>query len=187
VTADPRNLKKPIPWPDPVANPGDEPIFWFIAWLSVAFAGGLFGMIIGFMDWGAGTAIIGFIAGIIIAGIYAIPIVATFGLLTWTLWLSQFGVITAAMAGACTGILTTATLGPPSDIELMLIPGCIGGIVTGCVTGYYWRKLRQWGYGSEAAAGSTWQFSLRDLFLRFTIATAILAAWMFALTSYFQN
>ncbi|HEX2475186.1 MAG TPA: hypothetical protein VHK01_10585 [Lacipirellulaceae bacterium] len=187
MTVQLQNLKKPITWPAPPANPGNEPIFWFIAWLSVTVAGGIFGVIVAIADE-LGFAIIGFIAGIIVAGIYAIPIVATFGILTWTLWLSRFAVVMAAIAGTFTGILSSATLlGDPLEFESIPLAGCIGGVVTACVTGFYWRKLRQWGYGAEVAADSTWQFSLRDLFLRFTIATMILAAWMFAITRYFAS
>jgi hypothetical protein len=134
------------------------------------------------------VAIWGFIGGIMIAGVYAIPVVATFAILTWTLWLSRFAVITAAISGACTGILSTSTLaGEALDFQLIPIAGCIGGVVAAFMTGIYSGKLRQWGYGSEVAMGKTWQFSLRDLFVRFTIATALLAAWMFALAGYFQT
>ncbi len=152
----------------------------------MALAGGIFGVIVAIAE-DPGMAIVGLIAGVIIAGIYAIPIVATFGILTWTLWLSRFAVVMAAIAGAFTGILSTAALMRDTEFELIPLAGCVGGVVTACITGFYWRKLGQWGYGSEVAAGNTWQFSLRDLFVRFTIATAILAAWMFALTSYFQK
>jgi hypothetical protein len=185
VTVDPPHRTTRIPWRRPPVT-GNEPIFWFVTWLSVALAGGLFGIIVCFKEEPE-AAIFGFIGGIIIAGVYAIPVVATFGILTWTLWLSRFAVITAAIAGACTGILSTATLaGAALDFELIPLAGCIGGGMTACITGIHSRKLRQLEYAADVAAGDTWQFSLRDLFLRFTIATAILAAWMFALTNYFQ-
>jgi hypothetical protein len=153
--------------------------------MSIALAGGLFGIIVCLMEE-LEAAILGFFAGIMIAGVYAIPVLATFGILTWTLWLSRFAVITAAISGACTGVLSTTMLGIPSEAELIPLAGCIGGVATACITGIYSTKLRQTRCDSEVAAGSAWQFSLRDLFLRFTIATAILAAWIFALTNYFQ-
>jgi hypothetical protein len=149
--------------------------------LSVALAGGIFGVVVCFIEEPS-AVIIGFIGGFIIAAVYAIPVVATFGILTWTLWISRFAVATAAISGACTGILSTANLGPPGDSGLVPLAGFIGGVVPAYVTGVYWSKRRQWGYANEVATGSAWQFSLRDLFLRFTIATAVLAAWMFALT-----
>jgi hypothetical protein len=53
--------------------------------------------------------------------------------------------------------------------------GAFGGGVASYI---YWQKARPEGSGEII-----WQFSLRDLFIRFTVLAALIAAWSLALTA----
>jgi len=152
---------------------------WFFAWLGTTVAGAIFGGI-------AGSAI-GLFVGLLIAGFYAVPVVATFAVLTWACWLTRYIVFTAALAGACTGLLSTSMLWDsifntdyPSSLVLA---GCIGASISAMFTGYYWSRLDR-SARSDDNRKIGWQFSLRDMFIRFSVVTALIAAWTFALSHY---
>ncbi len=78
------------------ATPGpadaDFWFIWFIAWLGITAAGGLFGLIAG--------SISGMLIGPFIAAFFAVPVVFTIAVITWAFWLTRFSVIMAAVAGA---------------------------------------------------------------------------------------
>jgi hypothetical protein len=149
---------------------------WLVAWFGITLAGGVFGLIAGF--------IIGGLAGFVIAANFAIPFVITFALLTWAFWLSRYSFLAAAIAGAFTGIVSTATVWDPifnTDYNLSIaLAGCIGSIGGGFYTFLYQRRRSEpFEQDSHEFEDVHWQYSLRDLFLRFTVVTALIACWSF--------
>lgn len=156
-------------------------IIWFVAWVGITVAGGVFGLIAG--------SIPGLMMGPILAAVCGVPLVITFALLTWALWLSRFLPVSATLAGACTGIVSTACVWEQSflinHVPLVLLAGCIGGTVSGFVTYAYWRKRERPSHHIGGDAGVGWQYSLRDLFLRFTVVTVLIAVWSLAIAKFF--
>jgi hypothetical protein len=158
-------------------------VAWFLAWLGTALAGSAFGLGVGVFAAGGEGLFIGPIAGGLIAGVFGAPIVATGGILTWLLWLGRYRRGAPAAAGACTGIVSTSMLFWSEGSELVLLLVVVAGVL-GAAGGYlpaaqYWNKRVQIEQRIEASDDHTWQFSLRDLFARFTAASFLLAAWMF--------
>lgn len=162
------------------ANRTFWPGFWITSWLSTIFAGGVFGIVVSVPN-DAGEIAAGFIIGTMISAIYAVPVVATFSALTRTLWLSRFAVAMAAKSGACTGVLATLMVGNSVGFEKgqMMLAACIGGAVTGLGTFVYWRRFRL-PIDSTPPGRDSWQFSLQDLFVRFTIVSVLVALWVMA-------
>jgi hypothetical protein len=155
-------------------------LIWLFAWLGITAAGGLFGLIAG--------SIPGLFLGPIIAGVFAVPIVLTFALLTWAFWLSRYSFATATLAGASTGIMSAATAWDPVfDLEYipsMVLAGAIGATVSGLFTGWYCHHVGQWNERIHMKSDVIWRYSLSDLFLRFTVVTALIAVWTFLITQF---
>ena len=61
---------------------------------------------------------------------------------------------------------------------LTLVAGVFGAAGGYLPAARYWRKRE---LAECDAADGRWQFSLRDLFLRFTVASILLACWIFAI------
>jgi hypothetical protein len=159
---------------------------WLFSWLGTILAGGTFGLVVGIFIAGIEGLFIGPIAGALIAGIFGAPLVATIGILTWLLWLARFRRAAPAVAGACTGMVSTATLfQSEADLPSLLLLVPIAGLL-GAAGGYlpaakYWNKRGQIEKLIDETHNHTWQFSLGNLFVRFTVASFLLAAWIFLL------
>lgn len=157
---------------------GNYWLAWLIAWLGIALSGGIFGLCLG--------GGIGFLAGLVIAGVYGLPIIATVAVLTWAFWLMRWQLISATIAGACTGIASTAlmvmSVGSPFSEDGLLIfaAGSLGGFGGGIASYIYWQKRS---LPAPIRSSIGWQFSLRDLFLRFTVLAVLIAGWSFAITA----
>jgi hypothetical protein len=159
---------------------------WILSWLGTALAGGTFGLGVGILEGGGEGILIGPIAGVLIAGAIGAPLFATIGILTWLLWLTRFRRAAPSVAGACTGIASTATLLLSSGDNILLLLlvtiaallGAIGGFLPAAM---YWNKRAPIEQLINDTHNQTWQFSLRGLFQRFTVASFLLAAWIFLL------
>lgn len=148
---------------------------WLVAWLGISLAGGIFGLVL------AGTA--GLAGGVAIAGGTGAPVVVTVAIAAWAFWLSQFHVVAAIIAGACTGAVSTWIVAGVGDsfsevAPFALIAGLMGAFGGGLASYINWQKVR-----SAVSGQFTWHFSLRDLFIRFTALAALIAAWSLALTA----
>jgi hypothetical protein len=158
--------------------------FWTVAWLATTVAGGIFGLIFG--------CVLGLVIGSVIAGVYAIPIHATAAILTWVFWLPRFRVLTAAFAGGVTGILTTRQVFDPmiffdsgtSSMDLWVVAtlaALCGSFGTGAVCYWHWKATERDSQIVGELGDAHWQFSLRDLFIRFTVVACVLTCWLWIL------
>jgi hypothetical protein len=151
---------------------------WSVALFATAAAGAIFGFTEG--------EVAGFIVGGIMAAFYGVPILLSFAVITWAFWLSRFMPIMASMAGALTGILSTImiwdTIFATDFRTAVILAACFGGVIPGVATAYYhrWRKQRH----PNAAEFNrcVWQFSLSDMFWRFTVLAVLIAIWAFGLS-----
>jgi hypothetical protein len=153
---------------------------WFFSWLGISLSGGLFGVVLGGLERDPG-AIVGFVAGFLIAGIVSVPVILTIAALAWTFWLSRFQILFAVMSGACTGVISSAPIAlamlSTEATRFIILAGCIGGCGGGFAAYFFWAsddRRQQIGVNDEPLR---WQFSLRDLFLRFTVLAVVIAAW----------
>jgi hypothetical protein len=171
------------PGKDLPSAPGSTDLvpFWLVTWIGVALAGSEFGMIVGLSEGDLGAAFAGFFAGMIVAGVFAVPVVITVATLSWALWLSRFALAVATLSGACTGFISSSLLfsGAPAYFSLIALATCIGGLVTGLIALPYWKKS---GHTQHYVTDHIWQYSLRDLFFRFTVLTLMVAIWSSILT-----
>lgn len=147
--------------------------FWVYAWVGIILAGATFGF---FTAFGIGA-----FPGAVIAGVVSTPFTITCAVLSWALWLTRFSVVFAAIAGACTGAISTVYVWD----SLLIMPAETAAFLAAIVGGlgggghaYYYSKRHGWPNGSSGLDGQrTWQFSLRDLFLRFTAVSILIALW----------
>src|SRR5262249_26983628 len=146
-------------------------------------AGGVFGMLL--------AQIPGFLAGSIIAGMYSAPIAITIALLMWAFWLTRYQLAAGILVGVLTGALSTFFLmsGFGSRGELIALPviaGLLGGLGSWLATFFYRKKRRRLIQPMQATTAS-WQFSLKDLFIRFTVLSILAAAWSLAISYYVRE
>jgi hypothetical protein len=151
-----------------------------LSWLGILLAGGIYGIIIG-----GNEPIFGFIAGIVIAAMFSLPVIVTIGVIVWAFWLNRFQISIAILVGACTGMGSSALITTSgfsgSATAMILLAGLLGGAGGGFVAFLYWSshdRRPQIGRNNGAPA---WQYSLRDLFLRFTVLSVLVAAWSLAI------
>jgi hypothetical protein len=164
---------------------------WILSWLGTVLAGGTFGFGVGLFIAGGEGILVGPFAGVLIAGAIGAPLVATISILTWLLWLTRFRRAAPSVAGACTGIVSTATLlWSEGDFPLLLLLVIVAGLL-GAIGGFlpaamYWNKRAPIEQLINDTHNQTWQFSLSGLFQRFTVASFLLAAWIFLLGKFLR-
>lgn len=167
-----------------------EMIFWCYAWLGIALAGGCFGFFLGFM----GSGVQGLAFGFFFSGIAAFPVLVTVAVATWALWLSRFRLIAAAIAGAMALFASVKFVEMPGleFKDFTWIFGRLNGLeIAAMVSGAGGSSL----FGFLFCRGLTpdgkkgvdspkpWQFSLRDLFVHFTILALLISLWTWLFTS----
>lgn len=141
---------------------------WVLAWLCTALAGGVFGLV--------PAGVLGFYIGLAIASAVAIPVMTSFAIITWALWLSRYVLITVGLAGACTGYLAVSWLG--GDTGLPAIAAALFGGAFSFIGSAIYLRGNNWSTSQSAdRTEPVWQFSLRDLFLRFTAVSILIAVW----------
>jgi len=109
-------------------------------------------------------------------------------IVTWAFWLTRITVLMAALAGSSTGFVATALTWDSillmeyrTSLMLATIIGALGG---GAGAGLQWRKYRRERASDASNIASTWRYSLRELFFRFMIVTAVIASWTLAVNAY---
>lgn len=157
--------------------------FWFPVWGGTVVAGGLFGFLIACGTDGLDTAPLGFLFGLVYAGFFGALIIANVAFVTWFLWLSRFRVVMGFLAGGLTGVIATLVLA--SDLSptmaSALIPtawaGLLGALGGGLAGG--WSHLRAKAQKLyQVAQHNRWRFTLRESFIRVTVVSALLAAYV---------
>ncbi len=165
--------------------------FWLCVWLGTVGAGGLFGALMGIIAMfyeGTTTGVIatglGVIAGLIIAAVFAIPIVPTAAVLVWAFWLYRFRVLIAAIVGGATGLIAVIKLsnpnvsGSPREIPfatLACLLGTAGAVLAAMFHGRWTRDRDKSSVGVEK---QVWQFTLTDLFVRITVIAILFPMWI---------
>jgi hypothetical protein len=183
----------------------DGCLFWSLAWLGTTFGGGIFGIVFGLFS-GSGVerligVIVGPVAGLLFAGICAIPVHLHFAFFTWAFWLGRFRVTVATLAGGFTGFLATGGMASHQNRwPLSLAAACVGAAGSGLAARYCQRKFAFWDrkfisispvgeftlLDERTAVGNNksrrrekapWQFSIRDLFIHFTAIAVLISLW----------
>lgn len=157
--------------------------FWLIAWLGTAVSGGVFGvaLMLLMVPVAAAFFLAPLIVGFFIAGCWAIPFLGTVAIVTWGFWLTRFRMITAAVAGGWTGVMASRAVFtdsfPGSQYFDPIFLACVFGAV-GCPLFTYWfgRKIFSRNKKREAP-DAPWQFTLRDLFVHFTVLAVLISLW----------
>ncbi|MFO0788111.1 MAG: hypothetical protein U0805_01550 [Pirellulales bacterium] len=192
----PRALSHPTPTGDKPASGqsfwhpplyGHTPTAWLLSWAGITVSGGVFGFLAGILmvieeRESIGLTVLGSVAGIIVAAFFGAPVVVNVAVVGWLFWLSRFHRVMPALAGASTGMISTAMLfyGNRGLIAyewqvLAIIAGVIGALGGYVPARWYWRKRVSPGALHQGSSG--WQFSLGDLFVRFTVASVLLLVW----------
>jgi hypothetical protein len=150
------------------------------SYLGIITAGGIYG-ILSETIVGGNEPIVCFVVGLIIAGVCSVPVAITIALLAWSFCLFRFQATLATLIGGFTGILssTPIALAYPNTnpVVLVVLAGCLGGCGGGLAAVAYWRVAGRAPSFARECNLPDWQFSLRDLFWRFTVSAMLVFAW----------
>jgi hypothetical protein len=166
-----------------------ELAFWCYVWLGSAVAGGCFGFFVGFMGSGA----LGLFFGFMFAGIAAAPILVTVSIAAWAFWLTRFRLISAAIAGVLTGFASAKFVEMPglnfSDMTWIFgrmnyseASAALCGAVACPLFGYLFCRGMIPHCKNGVKSRKLWQFTLRDLFVHFTVLAVLISLWSWLFT-----
>jgi hypothetical protein len=153
--------------------------FWLRVWGGTTVAGGVFGFLVG--CWGDGPAVGGFclIVGVVLAGMFGGFTIANVAFVTWCFWLSRFRVLMGGLAGGVTGVIATLSvigwMSPIDSWTWLAVAGVFGTLGGGLAGGRFHARERL----PEVFLQHPWRFTLRDLFIRITVISALLATYVF--------
>jgi hypothetical protein len=182
----------PLPPPELTKPDQTDPLiyelaFWCCAWLGATIAGSFYAGYCGV----SGSSLAGFFLGFAFAGMTAFPILLTAAVITWALWLSRFRLIMATLAGAIIGLASAKMPSMNNFSDMTWIFGRVGSsdivpvffVAVACPLSSFFccRKLRPRLEG-QSENGQRWQFSLRDLFVHFTILAVFISLWTWLFT-----
>lgn len=173
----------------------NDAAFWLVAWLAIALSGSCYGVavLLELATEGPGLGVVIFffipmIVGFFIAGIFAVPFLLTVAVVTWGLWLSRFRMFAAAIAGGWTGVMAARSVfGDPGwgwgrgPINPVILAGVFGAV--GCPLFIYLFERRYKRKDKEDAPPAPWQFTLRDLFVHFTVLAVLISLWSWYFTA----
>jgi len=151
--------------------------FWFSVWSGTKVAGGAFGFSVGCWEDGLASGVVCQVFGVVLASILGAFTIANVAFVTWCFWLSRFRVVMGFLAGGLTGVIATLSpsSGPPLSASWKVLAlaglfGTLGGGLAGrrCHT----REAMPRGFLQRP-----WRFTLRDLFIRITVISALLATY----------
>jgi hypothetical protein len=162
----------------------ESSIFWLLAWLGTVVSAGLF-LAIASPSTPERPAIL--LIGSLLVGSFGIPIVSTIAIATWAFWLSRFRVYTASLAGGLTCVLSYvfSLREAHSDVGecwvyVLQIAFC--GAV-GCPLFAYWPHRFFLGEIKRQEYQTPWQFTLKDLLVRFTVLAVLISIWVSAVAA----
>jgi hypothetical protein len=165
--------------------------FWFLAWLGTVFSGAIYpasGNLLAFQMTEALTVLV--IGGVLI-GLCATPIMLTVAIATWALWLTRFRMYTASLAGGLSCAIAAVTFLNATHTylsdgwKLIAIEALTGGI--GCPLILYLLGRRMFSLNRRAKATKTpWQFTMKDLFVHFTVLALLISLWSLLFPHFYQ-
>jgi hypothetical protein len=172
----------------------DDVTFWLVAWLAIALSGSLYGLavLVLLATEGPGLGVLIFffiplIVGFFIAGVFAVPFLLTVAVTTWGLWLSRFRMLAAAIAGGWTGVMAARSVfghsgGGRWPVDPVALAGIFGAV--GCPLLVYLLGRRYFFFKRKNDAPPTpWQFTLRELFVHFTVLAVLISLWSWYFTA----
>ena len=144
-------------------------------------AGGVFGFVVACRFGGLGDGMLGSFVGAIYASIVGVPTIGAVALVSWCFWLSRFRVAMGVLAGGLTGIVATLSIGPspPGDYWVDLAMAGFLGTLGGGLAGRLYHSPSKSQALHQISRQQPWRFTLRDLFIRVTVISAVLAACVF--------
>lgn len=152
-------------------------VFWIFAWLGTVAAGGLFGL--AYTCYSSRDAVFGLMGGCIRPVVFGVPVHFTVAVLMWVFWLSRFRIILAGFAGflTCVSILLIDSRTNDAFLVQTVLSGLTGMLGSAFAAACYW-SLGKYSSEVQHIATRRWQFTLRDLFLRVTVVSVLLAVWL---------
>ncbi|MBC8872837.1 MAG: hypothetical protein H8E44_25670 [Planctomycetes bacterium] len=159
-------------------------LFWYSVFLGTAVAGGVFGFLFGCSSGGLAHGFFGLGVGFIGTGVIGLFAIANVLIVAWCFWLSRFptvlGGLTGGLAGTLSGILAVLprVLGQPlAPSWCWLVLAGVIGTLGGGLAGYGYRSLAKAQGLSQVFVQRPWRFTLRDLSIRVTVISVLLAAY----------
>ena len=166
-------------------------LFWFSVWGGTSVAGSVSGFLVacsmvggmgvGFLE-SVAIAFYGAMVGGLLTSVFGALAIANVAIVTWCFWLSRLRLALGSIAGGLSGFLATLmySLDHPPWVEtcgISALAGCLGTIGGGLGGHLYgWAKARD--RLAQASRQYRWHFTLRDLFIRVTVISALLAVYV---------
>lgn len=165
--------------------------FWGLAWVGTVFSGALFAASEMLFKFRLTEALLPFFVGGILIGICAIPIIITFAIGTWALWLTPFRIYNASLAGGLSCVIAAVTFLNATHTyltdgwQLIAFEGLSGGI--GCPLIIYLLG-RRWFFpsGTSRASKTPWQFTLKELLVHFTVLAVLISVWTCSFSAFWS-
>jgi hypothetical protein len=164
--------------------------FWLCACLGTVAAGGVFGLVLGIIYSIEGHLMALLLCppgGILIAGIGSCVLHSHFAILAWAFSLSRYRLLLAGIAGGLVGLIAAAVMYPNPLLAVFVRPevipaGLLGALGSGLAAYRYSKSDASQNVRSTESESPRWQFSVRDLWIRFTILAVVISAWATLIT-----
>jgi hypothetical protein len=168
---------------DPTATTRDSSArkheFWSAVWLGTTLAGPIIALVVCRGHVSFEGLVHGVIVGASCAALAAAPGVGTAAMVCWSFWMWRFRLLWAVIGGAVSGVLMGCVFVPAiPPAHMVFLWAGVAGAVGGGVAGMIHDKLYATAGAPEEVSGGTWQFSLRDLFLRIAVLAVTLSVWI---------
>ncbi|MCA9247425.1 MAG: hypothetical protein KDA42_09930 [Planctomycetales bacterium] len=142
---------------------------WLFAYMGTCLAGGVFGMLF--------EGVAGFLFGMGFAAGFGIAVHVSAAIATWCLFLSRYSFQSAILGGAITGLWATWTT--HEDIFMLwtyaeiAMAGFLGALGAGVSAAWFFRRTKP-----RCLDRLTGRFTLREMFFRTAVLSALLACWV---------
>ncbi len=184
--------------PDSTDNPKSEEIvtrtrhqetflFWYSVLLGTAAAGGVFGFLFGCSSGSLGNGFLGLGVGFVFASILGVFAIANMLVVAWCFWSFRFPAVLGGLTGGLAGFLASVIADLPeftgeplaASWKWLALAGLLGAVGGGLAGGWYDSRAKSQGL-HPVFRQHRWRFTLRDLFIRIAVISALLAAYVFA-------
>jgi len=159
-------------------------LFWLSVFGGTIVAGGVFGSLFACWEFGSTDVLFGSLLGVTMAAMFGVFTIANVAVVAWCFWLSRFRTAMGGLAGGLTGIAATLPLAfdvsstTASSWKATALAGVLGTLGGGLAGLWYHSRSRAKGL-HRGSPQHHWRFTLRDLFIRVTVFSALLAADVF--------
>lgn len=161
--------------------------FWVSVFGGTTVAGGAFGFLAGCSGGGLEGGIFCSVAGVVFASMYGGFTIVNVAFVTWCFWLSRFRVVMGGLAGGLTGVLSTPSLSSGVSLigswKWLALAGLLGTLGGGLAGGWCHSRAKARGL-DQVSQQHRLRFTLRDLFIRVTAISALLAAYVFVVNRF---